>query len=210
MAHRLKDTPCKITASWDVSKSIVPHWWESGAGGRLSGKKQFLSRGTEAQTLDKWARRFRELRKCKTEPVMGMTLSAGKNAVWFLPRFCICVSWHKIASQLLLFLGETNKAQFCCPNRGQHICPGRGWPESGPANKIVTTDYTQVITLLSEGKGTDIFVNFYIAPSWIHYYTMAIKHPYKDWALTTLFIVILKQWGGKNPLNLNIQQRGKN
>lgn len=108
----------------------MPHWWESGAGGRLSGKKQFLSQGTEAQTLDKWVWCFRELRKCKTEPVMGMTLSAGKNAVRFLHRFCICVSWHKIASQLLLFLGETNKAQLCCPNRGQHVCPGQGWPES--------------------------------------------------------------------------------
>ena len=108
----------------------MPHWWESGAGGRLSGKKQFLSQGTEAQILDKWVWCFRELRKCKTEPVVGMTLSAGKNAVWFLPRFCICVSWHKTASQLLLFLGETNKAQLCCPNRGQHVCPGQGWPES--------------------------------------------------------------------------------
>jgi len=209
MAHRLKDTPCKITGP-EMSQSPLCL-----INGRVELEGDWVRRSSsfprdQAQTLDKWVQLFRELRKCKTEPVMGMTLSAGKNAVWSLPRFCICVSWHKIASQLLLFLGETNKAQFCCPNRGQHICPGRGWPESGPVNKIVTTDYTQVITLLSEGKGTDIFVNFYIAPSWIHDYITAIKHPYKDWAITTLFIVILKQWGEKNLLNLNSQQQGIN
>ena len=169
--------------------------------GAWVGRSSSFPWGTEAQTLDKWVRSFREFIKCKTEPVVGMTLSAGKNAVWLLPRFGIHMSWHKIVSQLLFFLGETNKAQLCCRNRGPHICPGRGWPESGPVNQRVITDHTQVTTWLSERKGTDIFVNFCIALSWIHYYIMEIKHPYRDWAITTLFIVILKSVeGGREPL----------
>ena len=47
----------------------------------------------------------------------------------FLSRVCSYVSCHKIISQLLPFPSETNKAQLCWVNRGQHVSPNQAGSE---------------------------------------------------------------------------------